>query len=73
MPCQRCNSNRIAYVSSHASDLHYVQINGKEHSGYLPYDLDLGGGDDLEMEICLDCGQVQGEFPIPTTKLEENE
>lgn len=70
--CQRCNSQRLMHVQSHASDMHFVSIGEKEHQGYLPYDIGLDGGDDLCMTVCLDCGQLQGEFPLPPTELETN-
>jgi len=30
-------------------------------------------GDHIVMEWCLNCGQLQGEFPIPITKIEDIE
>lgn len=30
----------------------------------------IGGGDYFEIDLCLDCGRVQGEFPLPETDLE---
>jgi len=63
--CQRCESSRIMSVGSHASDLHsWTRPDGKDGDGYLPYGLGIGGGDDLEIDYCLDCGQIQGEWPI---------
>jgi hypothetical protein len=45
--------------------------NGKvEHHGYVPRDIGIGGGDYLKMSYCLDCGQIQGEFPLENTELE---
>lgn len=73
MSCYRCNSPRICSVQSHASDCHSVRIGDKEGRGYLPDDLGIGGGDDLEMSFCLDCGQIQGKFPLPPTELENKE
>lgn len=73
MSCQKCNSERVCSVQSHASDCHFVRIGEKESYGYLPSDLGIGGGDDLEMEFCLDCGQIQGDFPRPRTELEDQE
>lgn len=70
MSCQQCSSHRVMKVSSHASDMHNASIGHQRHCGYLPYDIGLGGGDDLRMEFCLDCGQIQGTFPLPITELE---
>lgn len=30
---------------------------------YVPSDLNIGGGDYLSFDVCLDCGQMQGEWP----------
>jgi hypothetical protein len=71
MRCQRCASERLATVQSHASDMHDVQIGERESASYyLPYDLGIGGGDDLRMTYCLRCGQIQGNFPLPLCALE---
>ena len=37
----------------------------QEHYGYVPNGLNIGGGDYCEIDYCLECGQLQGEFPIP--------
>lgn len=70
MKCQNCNSDRVLNVQSHASDCHVISINGKSKDGYLPRDLGIGGGDDLRMNFCLECGQIQGKFPLPLTEIE---
>ncbi len=70
MACQRCASNRIAEISAKCSDLCFIKIPGfKEHDGYVPNSLNIGGGDFVRLELCLDCGQVQGEFPITDSAL----
>lgn len=68
--CQTCKSSRLLFVQSHASDMHFVSIGEIQKDGYLPYDIGLDGGDDLCMTYCLDCGQIQGTFPLPLTELE---
>jgi hypothetical protein len=50
-----------------------VCIGEAEHDGYVPSDMEIGGGDDMQFHMCLDCGQIQGEFPLPQTKIEEKE
>ena len=77
MKCQKCNSTRVASVYSHSRDCCNIQLNGKDNqhkdygNGYTPSDMGIGGGDDVEFEYCLDCGQMQGKFPIPKCKMEE--
>jgi len=70
MPCN-CGSNRIATVQSKSSDLNFISVGDKEHNGYVPKDMGIGEDDYIEFEYCLDCGQIQGEFPIPLTNLEQ--
>jgi hypothetical protein len=44
-----------------------------EHDGYVPDGLGIGGGDYIELHWCMDCGQVQGEFPLPCSELDTSE
>jgi hypothetical protein len=43
--------------------------------GYVPDDLGLGfthgGGDHVTFSYCLNCGQMQGRFPLKLTKIEQ--
>lgn len=65
MSCIKCGSERIISISSKSSDLNYFQYNGKEYEGYVVEDIGIGeGGDYIEFSWCLDCGQIQGNFPI---------
>jgi hypothetical protein len=62
--CQRCSAFRIITVTGKCGDLAGVSY-GEHHSdGYVPYGLNIGGGDYVEFKLCLDCGQQQGEFPV---------
>jgi len=68
--CHRCKSDRIAEFSAKCSDLGWTKIGDSEMDGYIPHDMGVGGGDYLEITVCLDCGQLQGTWPLPETKLE---
>lgn len=70
MRCQRCDSDRILYAFSHGRDCQTVEIRGTEHDGYMPQDLGIGGGDEMAIKVCLDCGQLQGKWPLPKASLE---
>jgi len=71
MPCQQCESERLAVVSAKSNDRNYITIlDGPEHEGYIPGDMGIGSGDTIEFEYCLACGQIQGMWPLPETKLE---
>jgi len=69
MTCQKCKSERVLSMSAKCSDLCHCYFMGHEKDGYAP-DLDpLSGGDYIEFDVCLECGQVQGEFPITDDQL----
>jgi hypothetical protein len=62
-----CGNDRIMEVSGKTSDMCFVEYDGYETEGYVPRDLNIGGGDYLQFKMCLECGRVQGTFPIPET------
>lgn len=70
MKCQRCGSERILNAGGKSSDCNSGDIAGKEFEGYIPYGLGIGGGDYYNISLCLQCGQLQGEFPLAKSELE---
>ncbi len=70
MQCQKCNSKRIASIGGKCSDCCGVDVLHHSRSGYVPGDMGIGGGDYIEFDYCLDCGQIQGNFPLPPCELE---
>ena len=73
MSCQKCNSGRVVNMCSKSSECNHVEINGNEHNGYVPSDMGIGGSDYINISWCLDCGQIQGDWPVHITKIENNE
>jgi hypothetical protein len=74
--CQTCKSPRLASITGKSVDLNNVQIGGKEHDGHVPTDMgigDKGYGDYIEIDWCLNCGQIQGRWPRAKTKLEKGQ
>ena len=71
MPCQKCKSARIADVSAKCSDMFCASIGSKHYDGYVPKDMGFRdqSGDYLELKYCLDCGQIQGKFPLKQNDL----
>lgn len=73
MNCQKCKSGRVLDISGKCSDCCSYELNGKSSHGYVPDDMGVGGGDYLEIMVCLDCGQLQGTWPLPETKTEQQQ
>jgi len=63
--CNKCWNGKIMTVVAKCSDSGMFNYKDKAMDGYVPEGLGIGGGDYLEFEYCLDCGQIQGkDFPI---------
>ena len=61
----KCESERLAELSAKCSDLcDYEVADGRGCDGYVPCDVGIGGGDYVQIIYCLDCGTIQGNFPI---------
>jgi hypothetical protein len=73
MACQKCGSDRVAKVSGKTSDMCSVNFAGKSQDDYVPGDMGIGSGDYLRITYCLDCGQLQGKFPLELTEMETPE
>lgn len=69
--CISCPSERLLTVSGKVSDMfgaHDVKI---DYNGYVPYGLNIGGGDYITFQYCLNCGTIQGKFPITEEQVRE--
>lgn len=62
--CDKCGSNRIFGVSAKCSDCCISVFGDKEKDGYAPSELNIGGGDYVQVDFCLQCGKIQGQFPV---------
>ncbi len=69
--CTECGSERVYRACGHGKDLNWYSYRGVERDGYLPCITNLGGGDDLEIAVCLECGQAQGSWPVEDPDFEE--
>lgn len=70
MSC-KCGSERIASIIAKSNDCNAITIGDDEYMGYIPYEFGIGGGDQVEFSWCLDCGQIQGNFPILVPNLKD--
>jgi len=64
--CDRseCDSDRILSLRGKTSDLCFTDYDGESYEGYVPSGAGVGGGDYIDVSVCLDCGKVQGDFPV---------
>ena len=69
--CQQCRSPRLARVYGHCSDMCSVDLPGGTPTGTSPATSGSAAGDAVHFRYCLDCGQIQGTFPVPPTAIEE--
>lgn len=70
MTCQNCGSSRIVGVNAKTADRVGISVSNNQHVGYVPDDLGIGSGDYINFDYCLECGQIEGEWPLPTAELE---
>ncbi len=64
MSCDYCNSDRVVSVSGKCSDMCNISYKRMERNDDVPSDMGIGGGDYLEFYYCLECGKIQGNFPL---------
>ena len=73
MACDKCKSERVLRVSGKCSDMFSASGPGVDYNGYVPETIGIAGADDfgdyIHFQYCLDCGKIQGKFPIAESKL----
>lgn len=81
--CQRCSSPRIVHAYGNTDEQFSASMGVFDskarkwthgYSGYVPDDMNVQDGDEdsFGFNYCLECGQMQGQWPLPITKLEED-
>lgn len=66
MKCQRCQSERVFRINVKHSDCGNFVLASESVNGYAPDVPGICKGDYTFPDICLECGQTQGEFPKGT-------
>ncbi len=67
-----CECKRLAMVWGKTSDRCVFEYAGEESDGYVPSNVGIGGGDDIHLDYCLDCGKIQSkDFPVSEEALME--
>lgn len=68
MNCQRCKSERVLRVRVSHSDRGHFYLGNESHIGYAPDISNICNNDDTFPDICMNCGQTQGDFPKDAPK-----
>lgn len=67
-----CKHKRWIDVSAKCNDMCNIDtFDGQELEGYVPYTLNIGGGDYIDFRFCADCGKILENFPLESIDLEE--
>jgi hypothetical protein len=61
----------VMSVGGKVSDMCWVHIGDVDHDGYVPYDLGIGGGDYIELEINIETGQIINWKPLTIEMIKE--
>ena len=65
MICKRCHSDRVITINGKTSDCFDFQYKDKEYQGYVPTNINISDDSDyIFFAYCLECGQIQGIFPV---------
>lgn len=75
MNCQKCDSDRIMDIHGKVSDCCIAVYKGYESDGYPPYEIGVdceNDSDSLSFSYCLECGQIQGKWPLSDPTLDED-
>ena len=67
----KCGSYRILKLDAKCGSSCSIQIRNKDWEHSIPKDTGIAGKCmDIGFSFCMECGQMQGNFPLPTTKIE---
>ena len=72
MSCPCGNTNFVS-IDAKCNDCCSASYMNQSRCDYVPYDLNIGGGDYVTFEFCPQCGRIQGEFPLEEVDLRDEE
>jgi hypothetical protein len=58
-----CDCDLVS-ISGCCADRFNATYKGKTYEGYVNRQLGIGSGDYIEIEYCVKCGRIKGEFPL---------
>jgi hypothetical protein len=71
MSCSNCGRVRVVSISLTVQSAGYAMGTTADYAGNVPAEFGLGtDGDQLDFELCLNCGQVQGQWPAPISSID---
>ncbi len=60
-----CGKPELIVVNAKCSDMCHIRYPDlTEEQGYVPRNINIGGGDYIEFSYCINCGKIRGKFPI---------
>lgn len=71
--CIRCGSARFMHISAKCNDLCSINLDNVTEDGYVPNNVNLGGGDYVDFDVCANCGQMVGTWPLPHNAHQETD
>ena len=66
-----CGSKRVMLITAKCSDLCDLSLDNKDHDGYVPSRLNIGGGKFIDLSVCANCGHLFGKWPLPNNVMDE--
>lgn len=67
MKCQKCKSKRILSIVANSKNSNSIKFHNQNinlEDVYLPEIDNVCNDDDVAIDVCLDCGQLQGTWPV---------
>jgi hypothetical protein len=61
--CTRCDSKKILHVTAKFKSS-MINVAGVNYHNHIPPFMNMGKGNDLDMKMCVNCGQLIGEWPM---------
>lgn len=73
--CDKCHSSRLVEISGKCvGGFDLTSLKDGKVSRFIPESMGIGHGEELEFDLCLSCGQIQGvNFPVPDPFLDSEE
>lgn len=69
-----CKNQLIMRIVAKCNDSCYIEFpDGTDYEGYVPESFNIGDGDYIRICLCMNCGKIDGKFPIEIPKEDEDD